>query len=1279
MKPVVSGCCSPAVLFRKFMLGCLLCFCTVFGTVFGSILSASVAWAGDFFNQPTSLSFEQETVVQKATADKFYAVDLVAGHSYSVVVQSQQISGSVAVDIYQPDSNTEVYRSEGYFYNNSYSVIEFTPAVSGRYTLKIRGVAATVRLQILRGFANPGIHDNHRSIYPGLNTARYLKSGAYAFSGRTEYFRFEGRVGDQININLLSLPANGGSARFRLYVPSGDELLTKYDDYLSLNQRAAFNFTAYHNGVYYLRVDRDGAGSFEVGLSGVRADVDDDSDGLANSAEWSRGSAVDKADTNGDGRNDYQQALAGQRGLYPTEWQRADVAGASTLQTAKAVPYFDQPFSVPMDGFDKYVSFELKQGESVALDIRALRGAGSSQAYLYGPGSSPVLIRSLGYLSQASGLSYEFTARLTGTYYLRIGAAFGLADVGIYRGLTSPLRQASLYQQTPLTAAQLQSGRLAHDGRTSYWYFLAKAGDQVSLQVSPLLTASSLTVSLFAPGDSNAFKNLSYLSSQENRSIDFIARQEGVYLMKVTGAAGQLDVILNGVQQAQDTDADGLPDVLEYLRGLDPARPDTNNNGETDAEELAAGRAGLYATEWTAQDVASALNPQVGKLLPYFNQKFSVQFPGQDTYIRLPLVAGQPVAIRVLNHTNVGSVIATVRAPDDNSRVRWSSNLSDNESGVLSVQPATTGIYSLHLSGSAGLVTVLVEQGFSHAERAGAVSAFFGSLNTARYLQNGEYSRGTEDQYFRFEMQAEEQISVALTALMDRGDLTLELWGGIRNAERRLANTYSISDKETQQLVFRAAQTGVYYLKVKGSTGRYLLSVTGLRPDLDNDQDGLSNTAELVSGLDPNRPDTNGNQLGDLLEGLNGLAGLDAVEWQSQSWQSATSRGTALPLPTVNRPLTLHLGLEKRYLKLELQAGEYITVAGRALSTHKDPSVRLYRPDSVNASVGLLYDMYDDEDTVALDYQAALTGTHYLELPAGPGVLQLAVYRGYRNSGVTDEDRSFYGTAGTAQQLVSGQYWVAAPQNVFRFSATAGQKVSFALTPRTNISGFNFKVTTAIDPSRALIDYRDIDDGESKSFSLTAAETGDYLVFVAGAQGSFILQQEGIQAPSYALNTQAAPAGSGIVTCSSNPVGHGAQSECQAQANSGYQFSHWSGDCSGSSCLLSNVRRNKLVQANFARLYRANAVSNNQQGGSIAVNTISGIAGSKLRFKVNAAEGFKVSQNVAGDCPAGQWIDEHTYETGAISADCEVKFLFNPAKTRTGLPWWVLTAAQPAN
>jgi len=71
---------------------------------------------------------------------------------------------------------------------------------------------------------------------------------------------------------------------------------------------------------------------------------------------------------------------------------------------------------------------------------------------------------------------------------------------------------------------------------------------------------------------------------------------------------------------------------------------------------------------------------------------------------------------------------------------------------------------------------------------------------------------------------------------------------------------------------------------------------------------------------------------------------------------------------------------------------------------------------------------------------------------------------------------------------------------------------------------------------------------------------------------------------TYAIAAVGDPAAGGAVTCTPNPVAHGAGSTCTAAPTAGYAFTGFSGACGGASCKLTNVTAAQGVTATFAAL-----------------------------------------------------------------------------------------------
>ncbi len=90
----------------------------------------------------------------------------------------------------------------------------------------------------------------------------------------------------------------------------------------------------------------------------------------------------------------------------------------------------------------------------------------------------------------------------------------------------------------------------------------------------------------------------------------------------------------------------------------------------------------------------------------------------------------------------------------------------------------------------------------------------------------------------------------------------------------------------------------------------------------------------------------------------------------------------------------------------------------------------------------------------------------------------------------------------------------------------------------------------------------------------TPATPGDIAGLQAQACASVVAQ-------TFPITVSASPAGGGVASCSPNPVLSGDDSICTATPNPGFAFVNWSGDCSGTTCTLSNVTSAKSVTANF--------------------------------------------------------------------------------------------------
>ncbi len=87
---------------------------------------------------------------------------------------------------------------------------------------------------------------------------------------------------------------------------------------------------------------------------------------------------------------------------------------------------------------------------------------------------------------------------------------------------------------------------------------------------------------------------------------------------------------------------------------------------------------------------------------------------------------------------------------------------------------------------------------------------------------------------------------------------------------------------------------------------------------------------------------------------------------------------------------------------------------------------------------------------------------------------------------------------------------------------------------------------------------------------------------------------------TYWISASANPASGGTLTCTPNPVTHGGSATCTASPKTGYDFSNFSGACTGSVCKLSNVTGDKGVTANFSlKTYRITGTATPVAGGAV--------------------------------------------------------------------------------
>jgi uncharacterized repeat protein (TIGR02543 family) len=139
---------------------------------------------------------------------------------------------------------------------------------------------------------------------------------------------------------------------------------------------------------------------------------------------------------------------------------------------------------------------------------------------------------------------------------------------------------------------------------------------------------------------------------------------------------------------------------------------------------------------------------------------------------------------------------------------------------------------------------------------------------------------------------------------------------------------------------------------------------------------------------------------------------------------------------------------------------------------------------------------------------------------------------------------------------------------------------------------------------------------------------------------------------TYPIVTAASPSGGGTVSCTSNPAPHGGSSTCTANANPGFTFDNWSGDCSGSGCVLTNITSAKSVTAHFSAVassYPVTAMASPSNGGTVSCSPNPVPHGGSSTCTATANAGFAFS-GWSGDCAGSSCTLSNVTSTRSVTA-----------------------------
>ncbi|MDP5137331.1 DUF1566 domain-containing protein [Rheinheimera baltica] len=171
--------------------------------------------------------------------------------------------------------------------------------------------------------------------------------------------------------------------------------------------------------------------------------------------------------------------------------------------------------------------------------------------------------------------------------------------------------------------------------------------------------------------------------------------------------------------------------------------------------------------------------------------------------------------------------------------------------------------------------------------------------------------------------------------------------------------------------------------------------------------------------------------------------------------------------------------------------------------------------------------------------------------------------------------------------------------------------------------------------------------------------------------------------PSAFFNLMVQKLGSGDGAINSSPVGITCGALCSAEfiqdaavvltavAESGSSLAGWSGcgSVSANQCTVS-MSQARTVVAVFQPQQALITVSLSD-GGQLLDASVNE-QGTQAVYELAANAGFRISRQMGGSCPVGQWLSSSRYETGVTQSSCTVHFSFTKARRRT-LPVWLFT------
>lgn len=610
------------------------------------------------------------------------------------------------------------------------------------------------------------------------------------------------------------------------------------------------------------------------------------------------------------------------------------MASASTDRNAPTLVVLDQKINIPaQETATVYFAVDLKFGQSVTIFARRTAGTQPRKMSIYRPdpieGKSPTQQ----YINE--GLYFQLTSAITGRYLLQFEPSRSDTELVIYQSFAEPTVNEQLRTEhfNHQTSSYLQSGQFQLTNMSRIFRFEARQGDNIKLQLQNIRDAQHLKMTVLAfEQRKEGFYDYEYMPGISGHDIQFVANVTGLYFIEIkhdyrypAPAKAEFRLTVDGIRPDSDDDQDGLSNTAEYYQGTDPQNVDTNQNNQSDYEDILAGNSASASVTLQHSDLVNAASAETAKVIPYFDKPFKFWTLDANRFFSAELKRGY-----IYEQVETRLDRDCCNCCDSSNRL-----IATTEPG-LRFWNYSTHYNDRHQGRS---YEWAIYNSFANPDVTDQQRQFAKTDATAFYLQAGEFdSRKVTVQ--RFEARRGERVRFKVTALKHFPETDAHSWSmsfavragkDSRDVPIQYFDESQVKTGIAQTFDFVAARTDVYFLTITGS-GRYKIEPLQLRADADDDQDGLSNTAELYRGLDWADADTNNNGSNDAEDIRQGRFGVYPLEWDYSQVKEATNEASAVEVPLINQKFSIANVTGNFYLKIPVKANQPFTILQKDLA-----------------------------------------------------------------------------------------------------------------------------------------------------------------------------------------------------------------------------------------------------------------------------------------------------------------------------------------------------------